>query len=429
MNTSLEQLRRDPSVLLTLAETDRHQAVELFSRLTLPEQQALIARANDEGKKELLFMEHDSTELVQSLPVQQMHQAMEAATASESDVLLEILTPEQLVYMLDVQCWRGEHLDQEAFLAWLSRINGSPEGVAAEAIARADTDLLASGLRPLVVAQHVSRDEVQLAIDMGSAYTFVPTDIEWQDEAAEEFFAQLYSTSSVRFNDLCMRLVYDSPDQVDFNAYVTHRLRRMRAAAPDTHATSGLYTRGTTAAEPRAADTTGKSQGLAPWSGALFLEQAMARAAMSEEYTVDPLHLSRRIDELLARVTIADGRGLSAHERSATSRKSALYVSLGLEVRSQGDVASAVHLLSTVDPVELFQSGYALVGNLHAKVRKIRRLYERRGTAFTVEQEALILNAERDVPRLTRPGRSSRAVRSVAELRALQDALDAFVPG
>jgi hypothetical protein len=426
MHLPLEQLRQDPSVLLALAQTDRRTAVELFSRLSVEEQQALIARADDEGKKELLFLERDCTQLAQSLPVQQMHQAMEAATASESDVLLEILRPEQLVYMLDVQCWKGEDIDPGVFLTWLTRINASTESVVTETIARADTDLLAKGLRAFACGNNVSREEIQLALDMGSSYTFAPSDIDWDDEAAEEFFTRLYSVSSHRFSELCMKLIYDPPEQVDFNAYVAHRLRRKRASAPDTHATTALYARDAVRAElatPLGVETTE----VAPWSPKSYLEKAMAHAAASETHTVDPVRLSRQIDDLLARVSIADGRGLSAHERRTTSEKAALYVSLGLEHRSHGHVDTAAQLLAEAEPVELFRTGHTLVSNLHAKARKVRKHLQRRGMEPTVEHEAALLNAALDVPRRIRADRSSHAIASVADVQALHGSLDGIL--
>lgn len=425
MTDAIERVRQDTDALLSLAETDRQTAVALFSRLSIDEQQAMIASVSGEGKKELLFLERDCTELAQSLPVQEIHKAMEAATASESDVLLEVVSPEQLVFMIDVHCWRGDDIDSSAFLSWLDRINASSDSVAAETIARADTDFLARALRPLVSVHNVGSDEVQLSLDMGSPYTFSPTDIEWQDETAAEFFDRLYSMNGAAFDELCMKLIYDNAEAVDFAAYTAHRTRRKRAGAPDIHDTAGLY-----AAAPSSANiggTTGSSETTALTRAEgprLYVQQVLAYAQEHLEGAVDPVLLARGIDELLARVTIADSRSLSDHDRRVTSRKASVYVSLGLELHSRGVVAFAARLLTTVAPAELYQEGYAVVRAVHAKVAKIRRL-ARRKPELAHHHEALILNAARDIPRIAESDGPSREVTSVRQTALLLRQLNA----
>ncbi|MBD3242366.1 MAG: hypothetical protein GF331_17380 [Chitinivibrionales bacterium] len=418
MTNALERVRQDTDALLSLAEADRRSAVEVFSRLSMDEQQAMIASVPGEGKKELLFLERDCTQLAQSLPVQEIHKAIEAATASESDVLLEIVSPEQLVFMIDVQCWRGDEIDSSAFLTWLDRLNAGSDSVAAETVARADTDFLARALRPLVVAHNISRDEIQLSLDMGSPYTFSPDDIEWADQSATEFFERLYSLNARAFDELCMKLTYDSPEQIDFAAYTAHRLRRRRAGAPDTHDTAGLYA-GPQPSVSMSTPIESSSRAIAPLAGQeLFVEQVLAYAHEHLEGAVDPVQLARAIDDLLARVTIVDGRGLSAHDRRITTRKASVYVSLGLEYRSHGVVAFAARLLQSFEPSELYRDGYAVVRAVHAKVAKLRRVGGKHGELEHCH-EAVLLDAAREIPRRAGSGGTSHEVVSVREMGQL----------
>lgn len=424
MTSELQRISEDTRALLTLAETDRQTAVAVFSQLSLEEQQSMVASVSGEGKKELLFLERDSTRLTRSLAPQEVNQAVESATASESDVLLEILTPEQLVFMLDVQCWRGEEIDPQSFVIWLNRLGGSPDSVVADTVARADTDLLARALRPLVTGQAVSRDEVQLALDMGSTYAFTPTDITWLDESAEEFFARVYSLNLSAFEELCMKLIYDDPGLVDFAAYSAHRTRRRAAGAPDSQQTTHLYRPrhpGMHAAQAADRDTTELDTRA---GGTLFVERALAHAREHLADQLDPLLLARGLEQLLSRVTIADGRGLNDTDRAATTRKAALFVSLGLEARSHGVVAFAARLVVDAAPADLYRDGASLIRGVHDKVRKIRRILGTR-RELTHDGETVLLGAEAEIPRRTQSGGRTRAIASTADLNAVFGELDA----
>ncbi len=181
--------------LRELIAKDKRQAQTVFAAHSLEEQREIVLASPNSERLDLLYLPEDSTELVRSLPAVELHRTVRDVKW-EAQEIVEVASNDQINFMLDHDCWKGEKLSSRRFLDWL-RLFLSCEPVECERILRSiSVDLLALVLKKHV---HFMRDFV-----IDSRYYCDPDWVRGSNPEVQEFLERLYATAP----DFWVRLMY-----------------------------------------------------------------------------------------------------------------------------------------------------------------------------------------------------------------------------
>jgi hypothetical protein len=425
------RLRDEAASLVDLCRRDQAAALSAFNRMGADHQVDLIANASPHDKKELLFLTTDLPRVVQGLRGRDMYLALEHATASEFDVLIERVGPQHLNFMLSMGCWRKDDIDNGRFLDWLSILNNCDTAGGYSAISHIDANFLAAGLRPHIGIVCESPQELESRRHTGGQWFFTPSDCECDDETVEEFVNNLYAIDQMLFSMVMAKLAFDDAGEILAEARAAYIARLKEEGLPTYEEAVGVYESLRTAAQKRQSGPPSPQAGLvAQDTTTLFLTRALEvfHAAAAAE---DSVARADEFSRLLSRISVADGQGMDSESRRRVVRKAEVYASLGLESLSKGDLDAAADLLATQGLTAAFQAGAELVSRVHALVKRLRAAAGMTGAddespKVDARQYAAIMCAGDEIPRRLLENATPRAIRSLADYEALMRDLAAI---
>jgi len=91
-----------------------------FTSLPLPCQLEVLLNTRGQERLRYLSLSSDPQQLVRRLPALEVFLTIKEVGASEALDLISLTTPEQLQCLLDLDLWKGDCLDPERVLSWLS---------------------------------------------------------------------------------------------------------------------------------------------------------------------------------------------------------------------------------------------------------------------------------------------------------------------
>ena len=147
---------------------------EIFVSLPVPEQGARLARVDAKTRRELILSARNSVELTRALSVEMLFYTLKEIGLADTVDLLALAAPQQVRDMIDLDCWRQDHLDARRVLTWLMLLDEAGSGKLAEWLLHADLELLV-----LLVKRHlevVRKAEVEDDPDFDAARYFTLDD-------------------------------------------------------------------------------------------------------------------------------------------------------------------------------------------------------------------------------------------------------------
>src|SRR5438093_5952987 len=147
---------------------------ELFVSLPLPEQVTRLARVDAKTRQELILSARNRVELSRALSVEMLFYTLKEIGLADAVDLLALAAPEQVRAIVDLDCWRKDHLDDRRVLTWLMLLDEAGSGKLAEWLLHADLELLI-----LLVKRHlevVRKAEVEDDPDFDAARYFTLDD-------------------------------------------------------------------------------------------------------------------------------------------------------------------------------------------------------------------------------------------------------------
>lgn len=115
---------------------------EPFGLLPLSDQVARLALVDAKTRKELILSARNSLDLTRALSVEMLFYTLKEVGLTDSVDLLALAAPEQVRDIVDLDCWRRDHLDERRVLAWLMLLDEAGSGKLAEWLLHVDTELL-----------------------------------------------------------------------------------------------------------------------------------------------------------------------------------------------------------------------------------------------------------------------------------------------
>ncbi len=417
MNLNLNP--RDASALVALSSRDQSAALSLFNGLSTPRQAALVAAASPFDKKELLFLARDLSTLFEELHGRDVYLALESATASEFDVLVERIGPRHLNFLLAMGCWSKGEIDDARLLSWLGILNNCDASVALAAIADIEADFLVAALSPHFEVQSDESVEPEDNRGMSEAYSFTPDHCRFDNEAVEDFMERLFSADKTLFALICYKRVFGNPDEIFESARLSYSRRLQNEGLPSYEEAVAVYEKGWDILHDADIARFSRTKGVERSDpSALFFTRALGVLSTSG-------HGDRRLagdfSSLLQKIAVADGRGMDDDSRRRAVRKAEIFISLGLEQASKGDVVVAAALLSQNGATPFFKAGHDMVSLLAKKAGDVlERSIDNEVNDADLPDRAVLQNAAQEIPRITLEDGKGRMVRTLAEFEAVR---------
>ena len=412
----------DASSLVALSGRDQSAALAAFNALDPKGQAALVRSALPEHKKELLFLARDLSGLFDRLHGRDVCLALESASASEFDVLIERIGPRHLSFMLAMGCFKNGGIDDARFIHWLDVLNNCDSSVSAAAISDIDADFLACALFPHLDVQSDESIDPEDNRGMSEAYSFTPEHCRFDNDAVEDFMERLFSIDKTLFALICYKRVFGNPDEILDNALHSYSRRLQEEGLPSYREAAEVYEKGW--------DILQNAKFLKPRTSSAAVEQVdnaelfltAVLGAINDSGRGDP-RLAGDFSGLLQKISVADGSAMDPDSRRRVVRKAEIYASLSLEHASKGNVEIAASLLLENGITPFFKAGFDMISNLRKAARqaleKAGEEYDPAAGDILMAQRAMLENATPELPRITMPNGKGRIVRRLREFEDL----------
>lgn len=221
-------------------------------QMDLSEQASLLLMSPWEHRYDILMASTRVRELVREMPVQELFWTVKAVGPADSIELLELATPEQLQFFLDLDIWRKDELRHDKILAWLTILAACEKTVQLNWIRwimENDPYFLPAIIRPLIKLEKRPDDmDIQEARDVLGSFTL--EDIYFisfkKDETTPLLIPLLKDVADIDFSDYALvmeTILYETPT-VNLETAFQRRVARLNdAGIPDYFESVDIYAR------------------------------------------------------------------------------------------------------------------------------------------------------------------------------------------
>ena len=417
-------IRDQAQSIVQIALKDQAQALALFNSLDISRQTALVHNSAPEDKKELMFLAKDLSSLLTASPGRDVYLALESSTASEFDVLIERIGPEHLNFMLAMGCWRDGSIDDGRFLRWLEILNNCDEALAARAISEIEADFLAAALRQHFGLEEVIDEDLPDNRGLSEAYAYTPEFCRFDNDTVEDFMERLFSTDRTLFALLCHKRVQGNPEEIFESARLAYSRRLEKEGLPSYEQAVAVYEQGWDVLQK--AEIAKRACGKSIVAGNRkepFL--SLVFKYLNESGKGGP-RLADDFSGLIQKISIADGGEMDSMARQRTVRKAEIFTSLGLESMSGGDIETGAELVLKNGITGFFKGGFDMISDLHKRVNQLLKKGDDTDiddfkTGTGMQDQAVLENAAKEIPRVMLENGKSRMIRSLGELERLEE--------
>jgi hypothetical protein len=363
------------------AVPDRRQAEELLAldddalrarldTLALDSQLGLVVAIDWKDRLRVIVNSPDPQRLVGAMPDEEVLLSIKSIGEEDAIELIDLTSPRQLRFVLDVELWRRDSIDESMVMKWLHYIVGCGEEKVIDFVEVADRELLVIFLGKLI--DLVPNDpEVVQPLDAGGLiqdqfFTIAPrypkeTENvklllrvlrQWDRDRYYELLFEVYGSSGAETEEGALRWrnsrleekgLLDFEEAVEIYGYVSEEEARSMAEAP-----APLPEYSPSGAPP--------FYPVRLFGGRTFFGRLLSSLA--------DLDLRNRLRSEIAfaanRLVVADGGNLGEMEsKERALRKLFSLVNLGLLFVSGGDTGQARETLEHVAVRDLFQIGFS----------------------------------------------------------------------
>jgi len=115
---------------------------DAFSSLPVQDQVIRLGQVDAKTRQDLILASRHSLDLVRLLSPEMLFYTIKEIGLADAVGLLALASPDQVRDMMDLDCWRKDHLDDRRTLMWLMLLDESGSGKLAQWTLRADVELL-----------------------------------------------------------------------------------------------------------------------------------------------------------------------------------------------------------------------------------------------------------------------------------------------
>lgn len=419
--------RQEARELAVLAGTDRRRAEERFGAMSPEARTEVVLAADSADRIDLILLAEDPTDLIRAMPGRDLYTSVQTVGKWESQEIIELASEEQLTFMLDHDCWRGERLDSRSTMDWLRLFMSSDDGQLLRLLTSISADLLAFILKKHVRFNH--------DIMINDTYYCDPDWVRGSNATVTEFLARLYALDPNLWIRLMGWVRTHSKPTIEADALQAREARMQGKGFPPHSLAITVYypvdfdVNGLVAGWEAEFNDLVSSVGdgaealpVGPTRPTLFFGEVVrcARAAEAHDEFLRA-RLESQLADIANKVMVADQVDIGEPRRQREAiDKVRRWTNVGLEIASSGDVPTGVLLLSERDLEHYFRLGGMLFDALASGVVELEK-EEKRIRGRLAESNLLpvylaLAQPEPHIPANGAPGRG-QAITSRAEYR------------
>jgi len=363
------------------------EAELVLNALPFDDQLECVLQVPWKERLNIIMQSQASRELVQALPPEEVFWMIKERGVEDSLPIIARTTHEQFQHLIDIDCWNKEELVPENFLAWYRMLARCNITKVHEWFEQEDHALLVAPMKNFVQVHKIEEES-----DFSEEYEEMPpctldgvNFFKFSTEEAQTVLLPLLkvirSHNPDRFQSLIEGLIWDSRVEAEDEALHWRQSRVAEKGFPLFDEALGVYeTLSSDDMQPvaQAGSETSSAQ-VVQQHGSLRVHYALAEDRLPDFLgDVLPALDNEQIENFehvlistANKVMVADCmevRDLNDVRRAL--RKTAGYVSIGLEHRSAGDSHIAQSLAAEIHPEVLFRCGYTLVKQIATQVRR-----------------------------------------------------------
>ncbi len=370
---------------------DPQAAEKLFNSLSLAEKVQQVLAVPWDKRMPLILLADNARELVRNLPPEELYWTIKQRGPEDALGLITLTTHEQFQYIVDIDCWRRDDLDNAALALWYRLLSKCHETKVLEWFTRSDEALLVSSLK-----QFISISKMQEDTDSSEEYEKVPAYtvdgvyfFNFLTADAYQYIMPmlnaLYQERPNRFYSLLEGVMWDSGIEAAEEAYHWRKSRIAEHGFPDPDEAKSIYQfmsdkecallhKGCAKCADTGADPSGSAFGLR-------LRYSMRQERLPQ-FLTDALNLlaaeevldtvQRSLVHVANKLMTAEGLVASSFDDLQLALHRTMgSVSMGLELLSGGSPGRAAAILAQVHPEILFRMGHSAVLKLQQRFKKL----------------------------------------------------------
>ncbi|MHB8058534.1 MAG: DUF6178 family protein [Desulfuromonadaceae bacterium] len=369
-------LEKSPATIEAGTTTSVRLSDNEFRRLSFADKRAYLDTVLPKERMALILDDPDDKKLARAMQPQELYWLLKENGAADSVELLALASPQQCVFILDMELWRGWSFQEEQAVEYLGYILKGGEEHFLELLPHLDFNILSLLLgREIIVAGGIgdlnSDEERQTDWDHTFDDVFLIKFKNQEHAVIIGFFLELVC----RFdNSLYVALMESVSGEVDIESEEEcYRIKSGRLADlgfPPHDEAIQIYSRINPATFTPASDKellqTGE-MGTLPetyLSGKTFLERVIAR--------MDSELFRQELNYLINTALVADEAPFADMEyMGSVMERVHGYLNIALEYLSKGDEAKGVEIITGEHLKRLFQLGFSIIIALKIRADKL----------------------------------------------------------
>ena len=355
---------------------------ESFNDLTIDEQLAAVLRTGGKERLDLILLSKQSSALVKNLPKSELWLTIKLV--GEGDVLPVIAetTPEQVQYLIDIECWSKDRWVPERGLYWLRLLYASRPDKVLEWALKTDWELVVLTLKYMlnVYKTDMEEDPNTTIKWLGPAPPFTLDGtyyLQVMNVRDEPLVRTLLLLLHDEDNDLYFRLldgiIWELASDREEEGFQRRERRIAEDGFPEFEEAVAVYRflrEGDLERIPRRSGPGAEMEDLSPKYPLALLDTSdmfikTVVGLIEDVELLDAISLELAITA--NKVLIADGDAISLESVLTAQEKVIGYCNIGLETMVEGRIEAAAKLLAEHYMVTLFQVGYTEVAKAAVK--------------------------------------------------------------
>jgi hypothetical protein len=374
---------------------------EKFEALSTEDQARMVHESSFKDKGDLILHSHDPQALTRSFSQEEFYLLTREMDPQERGEIVRYASVPQLLFCSDVECWKGDLLQPKEFMGWLETLKSAGDDVLLRWFFNMDYEAIVTGLKKIV---RVVKPEREWPADeiLGDTPYFTLDDFYYvavNEEALETVkraLEVLYENDKGKYFAYLEGVMSEIDDPLEEEAYHLREVRLADRGFPDIERSYLIYSPITREefekfplknqkVQSAAADESGKKAEpayLSLWGRErLFLDDVLDHlqgdAAVISEIHGSPLEgVQEELMWLTNKVLTVQGLDFSSEEKVRRGIERARhFVSIGLELLSEGDIGRAVVLARERWLETVFRWAVTQMADLRGRAETIVRAY------------------------------------------------------
>lgn len=375
--------------ILKLFKKDPLEAERRFNALPFIEKVALVLSVRGKDRERLILLSKEPERLVQRMPEEEFYYTLKEIGERDALTLLELASPKQIAFCLDLEVWKKNRLKPQEMLKWIELLLDCDEERAVEAFRNLDQELLITLLQRYLKVYKPDAPIEEVELDRDDLFTldhhyYIRVKFKQAEELIERFLDLLFRWDQALYRDLLEGVIWEVPGEVEELARRWRQGRLSDKGFPEWEEAMEIYS----FVNPELVDidkgikdSYGPDEEMKRWQevGSNFYLLPLPKGSFLKEVLEEA---SRQgLDWIRGEIVLLCNKAMVAENVDPSNLEAVRelllrvydYLNLGLSFLSKGDPKEALRAVRKLYLKEIFQLGYSLTVRLRHKLERTLR--------------------------------------------------------